>query len=217
MNISPLKLNINDLPGIRRLKKFLRSTKLDRYNERTGNRIMSRRVSLQAIQGTEIWIQPETVVDRYSSIGSYTFIGSRTSITVATIGRYCSIAENVTIGPGEHLRLGISTSAYFMEDPYKELTEKNCSIGHDVWIGVDSIIRRGVTVGNGAIIGANSFVNKDVPPFAIVAGSPARVIRYRFEADVRRRIESSAWWDLEQQVAKKTVRALELELGIVKS
>jgi acetyltransferase-like isoleucine patch superfamily enzyme len=199
---------------VRALKKLLRSDHLSRFNDRTGNRILSRRVALSAVQGTLIWIQPETVVDRHARIGSFTYIGFRCSIGSAEVGRYCSVADNVTIGPGEHPLTGISTSAALMEDAYAEMNLSECRLGNDVWIGVDSIIRRGVTVGNGAIVGANSFVNQSVPPFAIVAGSPARLIRYRFTSDIIAKIEASRWWDLEQDEARARVRSLEIELGL---
>ena len=101
-----------------------------------------------------------------------------------------------------------------MDDAHAEMTSLPCRVGNDVWIGVDSIIRRGVSVGNGAIIGANSFVNKDVPPFAIVAGSPARLIRFGFPPEFIAKIEASRWWDLEQDEARALVRKLEAELGL---
>ena len=100
-----------------------------------------------------------TATELYSidSDGVSTLIG-----TVGFTGReYVSIANNVTIGAGEHDLNKISTSSLFYDNAYDVLTEKDCIIGNDVWIGVDSIIRRGVTIGNGAIIGANSFVNQD--------------------------------------------------------
>jgi acetyltransferase-like isoleucine patch superfamily enzyme len=209
-----MSFNINNIPGVRALKKLWRSDHLSRFNDRTGNRILSKRVALSAIQGTLIWIQPETVVDRHARIGSYTYLGFRCSVGPTEIGRYCSIADNVSVGPGEHALTGISTSAALMDDAHAEMTSLPCRVGNDVWIGVDSIIRRGVSVGNGAIIGANSFVNKDVPPFAIVAGSPARLIRFRFPPEIIAKIEASRWWDLEQDEARALVRKLEAELGL---
>jgi len=82
-------------------------------------------------------------------------------------------------------------------------------IKNDVWIGASSVIRRGITVGNGAVIGANSFVNHDVPSFAVVAGSPAKIIKYRFESDVIDKINNSKWWDYPLEEARKIVDSLE--------
>lgn len=140
-----------------------------------------------------------------SSIGKYVYIGHNTSITKATIGNYCSIASNVSIWMGEHELDKISTNSIFYEAQYAELTKKDCIIGNDVWIGVDAIIRRWITIGNGAVIGANSFVNVDIPPYAIVAGSPAKIIRYRFNEDEIKMIETSYWWKHDRNKAKNII------------
>ena len=148
-------------------------------------------------------------IDSNSSVGENTYIGKYVNITSATIGRYCSIANNVSIGMGEHRLDRISTSSFFYgNDEYATLTEGFCVIKNDVWIGVDSIIRRGVTIGNGAVVGANSFVNADVPDFAIVAGNPARIIRYRFPEWRRAKILASHWWDYDIDVARKKIAEL---------
>lgn len=83
------------------------------------------------------------------------------------------------------------------------MTKGDIKIGNDVWIGVDCIIKRGLTIGNGAVIGANSVVTKDVPPYAIVVGSPAKIIRYRFEQQKIDLIENSKWWSTPPQKPKK--------------
>lgn len=149
-------------------------------------------------------ISPDTI------IGDWTFVGAGTAITKATIGRYCSIATNCSIGMGEHLIDTISTSVHFYPAGRARdiLVQKDLTIGHDVWIAADSIIRRGVHIGNGAIIGANSFVNKDVPAFAIYAGNPARLIRYRFDNDKIQKIINSRWWDFEKDEAQKIINEL---------
>ena len=97
-------------------------------------------------------------------------------------------------------------------DWYEELTHGDVTIGNDVWIGTDSIIRRGITVGDGAVIGANSFVNSDVPPYAIVAGIPAKIIKYRFSEKVIRKLLDSKWFLLDLDDAKELVRKLEKEI-----
>ena len=135
--------------------------------------------------GKNVTIVPPAHIDSNCEIGNYTYIGAYSNITKAKIGNYCSIGNFVVIGPGEHKQNRISTSHSFTtNDNYIELTQQDCIIGHDVWIGTQSVIKRGVKIGNGAIIGANSFVNKDVPDFAVVAGSPAKIIKYRFSKDV---------------------------------
>jgi len=161
--------------------------------------------------GSNVDIYPGTKIHSDTKIGSYTYIGKNCNITKATIGRYCSIANNVSIGQGEHDLNQISTSSLFYDNSYEKLTMNDCFIAHDVWIGTDSIILRGVTVGNGAVVGANSVVTKDVPPYAIVVGSPARIIRFRFDEDKIEKIISSKWWELNLDDAKNIIERLENE------
>lgn len=150
-----------------------------------------------------------TLISADSIIGKYTYIGRHCVITKSKIGRYCSIADNVTIGPGEHDIYKISTSSVFYEDPYSELTTQSCEIGNDVWIGVNSVIRRGVKIGNGVVIGANSFVNTDIPDFAVVVGNPAKVIKFRFELEKRNLISQSDWWTLVPEKAGEKFKKIE--------
>lgn len=155
---------------------------------------------------THVVIMNGSNISEDSIVGDYTYIGFNCYVTKSTIGRYCSIANNVTIGSGEHDLNKVSTSALFYENPYSLLTEKDCLIGNDVWIGVDSIIRRGVYVGHGAVIGANSFVNRDVPDFAIVAGNPSRLIRYRFSSEKIKLIKDTSWWNFDFEDAREIIR-----------
>jgi GT2 family glycosyltransferase/acetyltransferase-like isoleucine patch superfamily enzyme/Flp pilus assembly protein TadD len=148
-------------------------------------------------------ISPDT------QIGDYTYVGFNCFITRATIGRYCSIANCVKIGQGEHEIDRISTSTHFYERPYEQLTKGDCIIGNNVWIGVDSIIKRGVSIGDGAVIGANSFVNSDVPDYAIAVGSPAKVVKFRFPPEKVALIKNSNWWNYEIEGAGKLIKALE--------
>lgn len=151
-----------------------------------------------------------TKIDSQSKVGDFTYIGKNCDITKAIIGRYCSIANNVSIGPGEHDINRISTSSLLYKDGFDDLTHENCIIEDDVWIGVDSIIRRGVTVGTGSVVAANSFVNKDIPPFAVVGGNPARIIRYRLRDSASRDLViKSKWWELPPEDARKVVLIME--------
>lgn len=75
------------------------------------------------------------------------------------------------------------------------MTRGDIVVGHDVWIGFGALIRSGVTIGNGAVIGMGSVVVKDIPPYAVAAGNPARVLRYRFEPEVIKRLNAIDWWD----------------------
>lgn len=126
------------------------------------------------------------------------------------IGRFCSIGRRVTIGAGMHGMSGVSTSPAFRGSasrPYtsEERTELGIApraaesftvIGSDVWIGDGAVILPGVTIGTGAVIAANAVVIRDVPPYAVVGGVPAKVLKQRFSPPVREALLASAWWEL---------------------
>ena len=130
-----------------------------------------------------------------------------------TIGKYCSISYGVTIGPPEHNYKLLSTHPFIYRSKYDifednkdiELSrlQENLVIGNDVWIGCNSVIARGITIGDGAVIGANSFVNKDVPPYAIVGGSPAKILKYRFSDEIIGILKDIKWWNLPPKTIKK--------------
>jgi len=143
------------------------------------------------------------ILDKECSVGNYTYIGEYTSITKTTIGNFCSIASNVRIGHGEHNLETFSTNSLFFKKSY--LTQKSCVIKNDVWIGTEAVISRGVTIGNGAVIGANSFVNKDIPDYAIVVGSPAKILRYRFDTTTRKKLLATEWWNFKDLEEIKTI------------
>lgn len=148
-----------------------------------------------------------------SVIGDFTYCSYDTKIYNAKIGKFCSIAGRVTIGAAEHPLDWISTSPVFEDvknsgTNVKFATEKippvkTTNIGHDVWIGEGAMIKQGVTIGNGAVIGAMAMVTKDVPPYAIVAGIPAKVIRHRFDEDTIKAIQESAWWNYSDDKLKE--------------
>lgn len=129
---------------------------------------------------------------RKCTIDKYVSIGAFCSLNHAILGPYCSIGPYVMVGGEEHAYQDISTSNWLTD---KGQSETDTVIGHDVWVGAQCYIRAGVKIGNGAVIGANSFVNKDVPDYAIVAGSPAKVIKYRFTEDKIRQIQETRYWE----------------------
>jgi len=129
------------------------------------------------------------------------------------IGAFCSISWDVNIGTTHHPMNWLSTHIFTYSccpDLYDiVIPEENLKhfqyvapvvIGNDVWIGCDVTIMDGVHVGDGAIIGAGSIVTKDVPPYAVVVGSPARIIRYRFNEEIIKDLETLKWWELEDEV-----------------
>lgn len=115
------------------------------------------------------------------------------------IGNYCSIARNVSIQEYNHKLENVSnyhvSQNIFGQGLDRDLSSNGpIKIGHDVWIGAGAILLSGVTIGNGAVIGANAVVTKDIPAFAIAAGNPAKVIRYRFDREKIAELEKLKWW-----------------------
>ena len=136
----------------------------------------------------------------FCKIGNYCFIRSGAQFNHVTTGNYCSFAADVQIGGMEHPIYEFSTSAQIFRE--KCISDNKTIIGNDVWVAAGAIIRQGVKIGDGAVVGANSFVNRDVPPYAIVAGSPAKVIKYRFDEDTIKKITASCYWELSPKEAR---------------
>lgn len=147
-----------------------------------------------------------------SSIGRYSYVGYDSEIHNCDIGAFCSIANNLIVGGAQHPMNWVSTSPVFYAvsggtghhlGNNTPPPDKRTIIGNDVWIGSRVTIMQGVRISNGAVIGAGSVVTKDVPPYAIVAGVPAKIIKYRFSEEIIAKLEASKWWDLPEKVLAK--------------
>lgn len=165
-------------------------------------------ISLKTIFGIGSKVSRYTKIDINTIVGMHTYIGYNCTITKTIIGNYCGIGDNVVIGPGEHNMKNISINLY-NDNMENDLTKKDCIVGNDVWIGTGAVILRGVHVGNGAVIGANSIVTKDIPAYAIAVGSPAKVIRFRFDTDIISEIEDSLWFNKNKESALKTIEKIQ--------
>lgn len=155
----------------------------------------------------KVKVMPGTIINGQTAIGFNTYIGYNCLISSCSIGNYVSIGNNVNIGHGEHLIDEISTNALFYEEK-SVLTKLPLLIEDDVWIGTGAIILRGVKVGRGAIVGAGAIVTKNVPPYSIVVGVPAHVLKYRFSIDRILEIEATKWWNRDIEEAKKILKTL---------
>ena len=142
-----------------------------------------------------------------SSIERHSFCGYDCDVYLASIGSFTSIANGVVLGGARHPMEWVSTSPVFYAGrdsvkakfaEHKLTPPAGVRIGHDVWIGRSAIVLAGVTVGDGSVIGAGSVVTKDVPPYAIVAGNPARLIRYRFDENVIQKLKEINWWNFSE-------------------
>lgn len=145
----------------------------------------------------------------YSSMDRHSFCGYDCDIFHAEIGRFTSIANNVVIGGAKHPMEWVGMSPVFYQgrdSVRKKFSEYSLEksaitlIGSDVWIGRSAIIISGVSIGDGAVVGAGSVVTKNVPAYGVVAGNPAKLLRYRFEEDIRANLENIKWWDLDEVI-----------------
>jgi len=175
--------------------------------------------------GLEPLIDPTAKVSQ-ATLGRYTEIGARTvfvesamddysyvvndaNVIYTTIGKFCSIAAMTRINPGNHPMQRASqshftyrSSAYFDDARDDEAffdwrRAHAVTIGHDVWIGHGAIVLAGRRIGTGAVVAGGAVVTRDVPPYTIVAGNPARPIRRRFSEAISERLTALAWWDWE--------------------
>jgi phosphonate metabolism protein (transferase hexapeptide repeat family) len=197
--------------------------------------------------GTEPLIDPTARV-RQATLGRYTEIGARTAfvestlgdysyvvndsdVIYTTIGKFCSIAAHTRINPGNHPMQRASqshftyrASAYFAdaEDDAGFFAWRRSTpvvIGHDVWIGHGAIILPGRRIGTGAVVAGGAVVTKDVAPYTIVAGNPAKPIRRRFPEAIAARLMALGWWDWEHarlRAALEDFRALPVEAFLEK-
>jgi hypothetical protein len=150
-----------------------------------------------------------------TTVGDYTYMVDHTSVIYAEIGRFCSIASHVRINPGNHPmhratqhHMTYRRVAYGFGDVddldfFQWRREARVIVGHDVWMGHAAIVLPGVTIGDGAVIAAGAVVSKDVPPYTIVGGVPARSIRDRFRREVAEAMQLIAWWDWPRELLEE--------------
>jgi len=149
---------------------------------------------------------------RNSQIGKYTYIAKNCILNNTVIGNYCSIAPNVQIGGMEHPYEKCSTSTFLSKIPKR----KETLIGNDVWIAAGCIIKQGVKIGDGAVIGAMSFVNRDVPDNSIYVGIPAKLLKKRMDDALFQKIKESGYWFHNPEEAKKILSKLDEKADLSK-
>ena len=149
----------------------------------------------------------ERVAFSDSELGDYSYVERHAEVIYSHIGKFCAIAANARVNALEHPLERVSqhkityrANEYFLgaklDSEFRARRQgKRVETGHDVWIGHGAIIKPGVKVGHGAVVAAGAIVTRDVQAYAIVAGVPAKFMRWRFEPKISERIISLAWWD----------------------
>lgn len=139
------------------------------------------------------------------TLGDYSYISKNASVNHAAIGKFCSIGPNFCCGMGLHPTDGVSTAPMFYsvamqngttlcsQNQYEE--SKFTHIGNDVYIGANVFVLDGVTIGDGAIVGAGAVVTRDIPPYAVAVGVPAKVVKFRFDEATVEALLAKKWWD----------------------
>lgn len=171
-------------------------------------------------------IGKDTEIHNNCSLGAYSLLNNNSIMYSNTqIGRYCSIARFCEIGVASHPTTFLSSSSFqynhiLFKHPDNSFKRKisyigqpETYIGNDVWIGAKSIIQSGVKVGHGAVIGALSYVNQDIPPYAIAVGIPAKIIKYRFNQEQIQQLLELKWWEL-NPIDMKDVQFDNIDLAI---
>lgn len=153
-------------------------------------------------------------------MGDYSYCGMRLTAIRCKIGKFCAIGWNVSIGGANH-DYRKATSHSFLYEPWFGFIEKpmynrfsvECIIGNDVWIGAGVNVLRGITIGDGAVIGAGTVVTKDVPPYAIVCGNPGKIIKFRFNEQIIKRLLKLKWWDFDPSFIKENIELFNAEMS----
>ncbi|MEM6712792.1 MAG: DapH/DapD/GlmU-related protein [Pseudomonadota bacterium] len=165
-----------------------------------------------------------------SSMGDYSYITENGHVVGTTIGKFCSIANSVRLNPGNHPTWRASqhhaiyrAAAYDLGDDdtdfFQWRRDHPVTIGHDVWIGHGVTVTAGVTVGSGSVIGAGAVVTRDVEPYSVVGGVPAKPIKRRFSYEQGAALMDIAWWDWNHEQLRESLgdfRTLDVDAFIAK-
>lgn len=201
---------MNSEKGIMKFLKYILGILKNMFNPR---------VSFFALVSPDCTIDRRATIYRWAKIkretkvGAYTYVSHDSVLDNTTMGRFCSIADHCRIGMPSHDAQMISTSPVFTlrhnaartkwaREDFADYESQPVTIGNDVWIASHVLVVGGITIGDGAIVAAGAVVTKDVPPYAIVGGVPAKIIRYRFAPETIALLEKAQWWNLPEETLR---------------
>lgn len=182
-------------------------------------RVLTGKKGVYCKKGIKNHVAGGTILYEPCTIGSYNYFAPYTLAYNATIGNYCSIGPACKLGLAEHDIHAISTRTTINNgDAKMELFdyEHPAVIGNDVWLGANVVVKQGVKIGDGAVVGANAVVTRDIPPYAIAVGLPAKVKSYRFEEESIKKLLDSGWYNYAPAKARETARKLSMEFEMIK-
>ncbi|MEH7012381.1 CatB-related O-acetyltransferase [Neobacillus niacini] len=197
------------------IKKFVKHSILYFYNRKHSTKIYSLSASIKAKYGSKVLISDTTVVEDNVKIGNYSYVNRGSYIENCTIGNFCSISSGVYISPFEH-DYKLRTTHPIVRLNQAPPSRPQVHIGNDVLISLNAVILEGVRIGNGAVIGAGAVVTKDVKPYEIVGGVPAKHIKYRFSPEEIDYLEDLKWWDWDIEKIKRNIDFLSNKTNTIK-
>jgi len=203
---------------LRKIKQFLIKLKFSRKNKLNNVCTISKKVKLNNCELSFHSRVAEYSTLQHTTIGEYSSVGRYAKIVYTDIGKFCAISWDVTINAISHPYSNLSISS-FPYVPYmgnfvskRIQTHSEVKINNDVWIGANSVIMPGVIIGNGAVIGAGAVVTNNVPDYAIVVGVPAKIIKYRFSAEIIKDLLVLKWWNWDRDVIKNNLNLFQSEI-----
>lgn len=197
------------------IKKIVKHSILYFYNKKHSTKIYSLSASVKAKYGLNVLISDTTVVEDNVKIGNNSYVNRGSYIENCTIGNFCSISSGVYISPFEHDHK-LRTTHPIVRLNQASLSRPKVYIGNDVLISLNAVILEGVRIGNGAVIGAGAVVTKDVKPYEIVGGVPAKHIKYRFSPEEIDHLEELKWWDWDIEKIKRNIDFLRNKTNTIK-
>lgn len=179
-------------------------------------RIITGRRGIYCKKGKKNKFKKNIYMNERTTIGNYNYFGDNVMTFNCQIGNYCSIASGCKIGQLEHDLKCVSTSTHIFGKKngitnFTGILNKTI-IENDVWLGSNVVVKQGVYIGTGAVVGAGAVVTKDLPPYSISVGVPAKVIKYRFSKEIIKTLLESKWYEKNKRESIKECRQLQKKI-----